>query len=126
MHLRENKSITIDPVGVFGVESHAFVEKNVGNRCHAHGRAGVAGVGFEGGINLHIRLQSVVFWFALLNRCSWTYPWWKKQVGLIESSSTRGTAWGRSYREETDSVDGKLVILSITHDCGDVLSNGGS
>lgn len=54
-HLRQNESITIDPVGVFGVESHEFVEKDVGNRCHTHGRAGMPGVGCEGGINLHTR-----------------------------------------------------------------------
>ena len=54
VHLRENKSITIDPVGVVGVESHELVEEDVGNRCHTHGRAGMPGVGFEGGIDLRI------------------------------------------------------------------------
>lgn len=54
-HLRENESITIDPVGVVGVESHEFVEEDVGNGCHAHGRAGMPGVGFEGGIDLRMR-----------------------------------------------------------------------
>lgn len=54
-HLRENESITIDPVGVLGVESHEFVEKDVGNRCHTHGRTGMPGVGCEGGIDLHTR-----------------------------------------------------------------------
>lgn len=58
VHLREDKSIAIDPVGVLGVESHELVEENVGDGCHAHGCAGMPGVGFEGGIDLHIELST--------------------------------------------------------------------
>lgn len=36
-NLRENESITANPVGILGVESHEPVEKDVGNRCHTPG-----------------------------------------------------------------------------------------
>jgi len=34
-YLRENKSVAVDPFGILRVKLHEFVEKNVGNRCHA-------------------------------------------------------------------------------------------
>ena len=50
--LRQDKTITIDPVWVLGVEVHEFVEHDVGNGCHTHGGSGMTGIGFEGGIDL--------------------------------------------------------------------------
>lgn len=34
-HSREDESVTVEPLGVLGVELHDPVEKNVGNGCHA-------------------------------------------------------------------------------------------
>ena len=51
-HIRENKTITVDPVGVLGVEVHELVEQNVGHGGHAHGGTRVARVSLGGGINL--------------------------------------------------------------------------
>lgn len=54
INLRENKTISIQPIGVLGIEGHEFIEENVGSRSKAHGGAGMAGIGFEGGIDLCI------------------------------------------------------------------------
>jgi hypothetical protein len=51
-NLRQDKSISVEPVWVFGVKGHEFVEKDVGHWGHAHRSARMAGVGFEGGIDL--------------------------------------------------------------------------
>ena len=50
--LRQDETITIDPVWVLGVEIHELIEQDMGNGCHAHGSSGMTGVGFEGGIDL--------------------------------------------------------------------------
>lgn len=50
--LREHKSISVDPIGVLGVERHEFVEENMGHRRHAHRGAGMPGVCLEGSIDL--------------------------------------------------------------------------
>ena len=50
--LRENESVSVDPVGVLGVEAHELVEKNVSDRGHTHGSTGVTRVGFGGRIDL--------------------------------------------------------------------------
>ena len=50
--LRENESVSVDPVGVLGVETHELVEKNVSDRGHTHRGTGVTGVGFGGRIDL--------------------------------------------------------------------------
>lgn len=34
-NIRENEAISVQPLGVLGVELHEFVEQDVGNRCHA-------------------------------------------------------------------------------------------
>ena len=52
---RKNESITVDPVGILRVECHELVEEDMGGRSHAHGRARVTGVRFEGGIDLQRR-----------------------------------------------------------------------
>ena len=52
VYLRQDKAISVDPVGVLRVEGHEFVEHDMGNRCHAHRSPGMAGVGLEGGIDL--------------------------------------------------------------------------
>jgi hypothetical protein len=51
-NLREDEAIPVDPLGVLGVELHELVEQDVGDRRHAHGGTGMAGVGLEGGIDL--------------------------------------------------------------------------
>ena len=51
-HLRQYKSITIDPVRVLWIEAHEFIEQDVGTWCHAHRRPGMAGISFKSGINL--------------------------------------------------------------------------
>lgn len=50
--LRENETITVDPVWVLGVEVHELVEHDVGNGCHAHRSTGMTGIGFGGSIDL--------------------------------------------------------------------------
>ena len=51
-NLRQDKTITVEPVWVLRVEVHELIEHDVGNGCHAHGGSGMTGVGFESGINL--------------------------------------------------------------------------
>ena len=51
--VREDETITIEPIWVLGVEAHELVEHDVGDRCHAHGGSGMTGIGFEGGIDLY-------------------------------------------------------------------------
>jgi hypothetical protein len=50
--LRKNESVPVDPVWILRVKGHEFVEEDMGNRGHAHGGAGMAGVRFESGIDL--------------------------------------------------------------------------
>jgi len=57
--LRENESVSVDPVGVLGVETHELVEKNVRDGGHAHGGTGVTRVGFGGRIDLWEHTMSV-------------------------------------------------------------------
>lgn len=52
MHIRKHKSIPVEPVLVLWVEGHELVPEDVSDRRHTHGHTGVAGVGFEGGIDL--------------------------------------------------------------------------
>lgn len=59
-YVRENKAIAVDPFGVLWVESHELVEQDVGHRGHAHGRARMARVGLECGIDLWIDLESAI------------------------------------------------------------------
>lgn len=71
---RKNEAISVEPLGVLGVELHKSVEENVGDGCHApgglsahvfplddilllHGRARVAGVGMCCGIGLRTSCQ---------------------------------------------------------------------
>lgn len=60
-HIRENESITVDPVGVLGVEAHELVEQNVSHWGHTHGGTRVARVGLGGGINLEKSVSKLVF-----------------------------------------------------------------
>jgi hypothetical protein len=50
--LREDKSVSIQPMWVLWVEGHEFVEQDMSDRGQAHGGAWVAGVRCEGGIDL--------------------------------------------------------------------------
>jgi hypothetical protein len=50
--LRQDKSISVEPVWILGVEGHEFVEEDVGHWGHAHRSARMARVGLEGGIDL--------------------------------------------------------------------------
>lgn len=59
-NVRENKTVTVDPVGVLGIEGHELVKENMSYRCHAHRRTGVARVGRERGIDLYRGRWSVI------------------------------------------------------------------
>lgn len=50
--LRKNETVSVDPIGVLGVESHELVKKHMRDRGHAHRRTGVAGVSLSGSIDL--------------------------------------------------------------------------
>jgi hypothetical protein len=50
MAVGQNEAVTVEPVGVLGVELHELVEENVGNGSHAHGSTGVSRVTVEGSI----------------------------------------------------------------------------
>ena len=58
--VREDKAVAIDPIGVLGIESHELVEEDVGHRGHAHRGAGMAGICFEGGIDLEFIFSSAL------------------------------------------------------------------
>jgi len=60
-HIRENETITVDPVGVLGVEGHELVEQNVSHGGHAHGGTRVARVRLGGGINLEKSVSELIF-----------------------------------------------------------------
>jgi hypothetical protein len=49
---REDESISVDPVGIAGIEGHKLVEENVGGRSQTHRGARMARVGLGGGIDL--------------------------------------------------------------------------
>lgn len=50
--LRKNKSVSVGPVWVLGIEVHEFVEQDMGHWGHAHGGARMADVGFVDSIDL--------------------------------------------------------------------------
>jgi hypothetical protein len=52
LDLREDESVSIQPVWVLWVEGHGFVEQDVSDRSHAHGGARMAGIRCKGGIDL--------------------------------------------------------------------------
>ena len=52
LDLRQDESIPIEPFRIAGVEGHEFVEHDMSGGSKAHGRSGMTGVGFEGGIDL--------------------------------------------------------------------------
>lgn len=56
-HIREDETITVNPVRVLRVEAHELVEQDVGHGGHAHRGTRVTGVGLGGGINLGIRVS---------------------------------------------------------------------
>lgn len=60
IYLREHESITVKPIRILRVELHELVEENVGYRCHAHRRTGMAGVRLEGGIDLVWNVSEIV------------------------------------------------------------------
>ena len=53
-NLREYEAISVDPVWVLWVEAHEFVEEDVRDWGHTHGRTRVARVGFQCTIDLRI------------------------------------------------------------------------
>lgn len=59
--IRENETITVEPVGVLGVEVHELVEQNVSHGGHAHGGTRVTRVGLGGGINLDESVSKLLF-----------------------------------------------------------------
>lgn len=52
MAVGEDESVSVDPVGVLGVEGHVLVEEDMGRWGQAHGGTRMARVGGEGGIDL--------------------------------------------------------------------------
>ena len=52
-NLRENETISIQPILVLRIEGHELIEENMGRRGQTHGRAGMTGIGFEGSIDLY-------------------------------------------------------------------------
>jgi len=56
-NLREDESVSVEPVWVLRVEGHKLVEQDMGSWCAAHGGTGVTRVGFEGGIDLFNRVS---------------------------------------------------------------------
>jgi hypothetical protein len=122
----EHEAITVDPVGVLGVEAHELVEEDVSHGGHAHGGTGMAGVGFEGSIDLG-RLVSAS-------------NWWTEAAKVLEQGKTGGreprsgssgimdrllredhggqTGRGGTYRESADGVDSQLVQIRVGHDGG--------
>jgi len=122
----EDEAVTVEPLGVLGVELHELVEQHVGlwvvcervkagsvflggqgtyDRGHAHGRTGVARVGGEGGINLG-------FSSALVS------------MAVVDGrASAQGEAdplrWSQqTYRESADGVNRQGVNLVVAHLCG--------
>lgn len=57
--LRKYESVSIEPIRILRVEAHEFIEKDVGNRRHAHRGSGMSGVGFEGSIDLGDRTEKM-------------------------------------------------------------------
>jgi hypothetical protein len=50
--LRQNEAITIDPVGILGIEGHEFIEEHMGDGSKTHRSSRMTRVGFESGIRL--------------------------------------------------------------------------
>ena len=55
IYSRENESVPVEPIRIAWVESHEFVEHNVGDGCHAHRRTRMPRVGLDRGIDLSER-----------------------------------------------------------------------
>ena len=102
LYLREDESIAIEPIWVLWIEGHEFVEQDMGNRCHAHRGARVAGVGSEGGIDL-LESEGIIW-------CSW------KGTGHCRVKDWEFGGVG-SYRKHSNGVDGQPVSVSVSHDC---------
>ena len=58
--LREDESVTIEPVWVLWVEAHELIEKYMSDRSHTHGGPGVTGIRCEGSIDLFIGVRKSV------------------------------------------------------------------
>jgi hypothetical protein len=115
--LRENESVSVEPVWVLGVEGHEFVEQNMGRWGQAHGGARMAGVGFEGGIDLFDPVSAFLHgewgWSIAQCRC----------IKLL--TSVEGKEPERTYCEESNGVDGLPVCVCVAHDGDFVLEIGG-
>lgn len=59
MSVGQYEAVATRPQRVLGIESHELVEEDMCSWCQAHGRAGMAGVGFGGGIDLENEQRSV-------------------------------------------------------------------
>lgn len=70
-YIREDKSISVEPVWVLGVEGHELVEEDMGSWCAAHRGTGMTRVGFEGGIDLSSQLPSAWVLFFILPGQKW-------------------------------------------------------
>lgn len=56
MHLRQGKSVPIDPMGVLGIESHELVKEDMSYRGHAHRSSRMTGICSECCVDLGKRL----------------------------------------------------------------------
>ena len=107
MAVRQHEAISVQPVWVLGVEGHEFVEEDVGDRCHTHGRARVARVGLEGGIDLLSPARQLLYYPYLFYILLTSIP----ILFIISAVSVKCS----TYREGSDGVDTQLVQLVVTH-----------
>jgi hypothetical protein len=144
---REHEAITVQPLGVFGVELHELVEEDVGNGSHTPGepvstssreqhtevgvdvrtRGSITYMGAPGCPELLVNVAST--WtrhcvsplgdFQLQRR---SVEADKARVGKIRRAWRGIVTRGRrqklaTYREKADGVDGQLINVGGTHDC---------
>lgn len=115
-HVREHETITVDPIGVLGVEVHELVEQNVGDGGHAHGGTGVTRVGLGGGINLVAALVEFKSW--CIHRSAVVFRSIERALPLQcppkDLAAVAGTE--ETYRENTDGVNRQRIQIGVTHD----------
>lgn len=112
--LREYESISVDPIRVLRVEGHEFVEEDVGHGGHAHGGAGMAGVRFESGIDLNRYLK-------VSNERSMVLSRREQSIVMVHADTGTGFdwwGWASTHSEQSNSIDGKLIVFAVTHDGG--------
>ena len=95
---------------VLRIEAHEFIEENVGSRSKAHGGAGMAGIGFEGGIDLCNTDQiSLTASFIELLRA------WPADEMRLRSRTLINEGGGYTHSQKADGVDSELIIFIVPH-----------